>query len=256
MNVISIVGQKGGCGKTTMTILLASALAYKYKKKVVALDCDTMQQSLIKIRLRDMKNITPYEVEEDGKKVKRVNDGILYKEWKKQNIKPYEVIRCKESVAPIVDFLIKKDEEGCDYALLDLPGNVDSPEYNQILSLCNIAFIPFIGDDLNFDSNFDFAMKSCRKVLESKTNENLKKVYGYWNKFDASCRPQVFKEYCDKIARELPSIEMLENKFKFTNSAGNDKYMNTLVTPIYQYSEYGNISNLVEEMYNKIEAID
>lgn len=255
MNVISIIGQKGGCGKTTMTILLASALAYKYKKKVVALDCDTTQQSLVKIRNRDIKDITPYKTVRDGVEVQEVLEYDIYSAYVKQKVKPYDVVSCEEKVAPIINFLVKKDEEGYDYAFLDLPGNVDSDEYNQILSLCNIVFVPFVGDDLNFDSNFAFAKKSCQKVLQSESNENLKKVYGYWNRYNAKVRPSEFKSYCEKVEKELPIIEMLENKFHFTNAVGNRYFMNTLVTPV-KYADSGNLNGIIEEMYKKIEEID
>lgn len=254
MKVISIIGQKGGCGKTTTTIMLASALAYTYKKKVVALDCDTTQQSLVKIRNRDISDITPHDVIVDGQKMKEVNAIDVYRAFREQKIKPYEVICCEEKVDPIIDFLVEKDEEGYDYAFLDLPGNVDSSEYNRILSLCNIVFIPFIGDDLNFDSNFDFAKNSCEKVLNSKANRNLMKIYGYWNKYNPSVRRSEFEDYCKKVSEELPHVEMLENKFGFTNSVGNRLFMNTLVTPV-QYKKSGNINPLIEEMYNKIESI-
>lgn len=260
MNVISIIGQKGGCGKTTMTILLASALAYKYGKKVCALDCDTTQQSLVKIRIRDVKDITPFKAKnENGEEVLQVLEGDLfyaYKALKDKGIKPYDIVRCEEKVDPIIDFLVKKDEEGYDYAFLDLPGNVDNEEYNQILSLCNVVFLPFIGDDLNFDSNFQFAANSCKKVLQSASNENLKKIYGYWNRYNKNVRKSEFQSYCKKISEELPIVEMLDNKFEFTNAAGNKYFMNTLVTPIKNYAGYGNISGVIEEMYNKIEKLD
>ena len=258
MNVISIIGQKGGCGKTTMTILLASALAYKYGKKVVVLDCDTNQQSLVKIRQRDIRDITPYKTLKDGQEVHEVREYDIYMAYKKQSkqgIKPYDVVACEEKVAPIIEYLVKMDEQGCDYAFLDLPGNVDSDEYNQILSLCNIVFLPFIGDDLNFDSNFDFAMKSCLKVLKSKSNENLKKVYGYWSKYSSKVRPAEFRGYCEKVKNELPIVEMLENKFHFTNAVGNKYFMNTLVTPV-KYADSGNLEGITSEMFNKIEEID
>jgi hypothetical protein len=179
-----------------------------------------------------------------------------YKALKDKGIKPYDIVRCEEKVDPIIDFLVKKDEEGYDYAFLDLPGNVDNEEYNQILSLCNVVFLPFIGDDLNFDSNFQFAANSCKKVLQSASNENLKKIYGYWNRYNKNVRKSEFQSYCKKISEELPIVEMLDNKFEFTNAAGNKYFMNTLVTPIKNYAGYGNISGVIEEMYNKIEKLD
>ena len=256
MEVISVVGQKGGCGKTTMTILLASTLAYKYKKKVAVLDCDTLQQSLTKSRNNDLALITPYEaVDENGKKVKMVQDGVMFKQFKEQNIKPYDIVRCKENVDDIISYLVRKDEEGCDYALLDLPGNVDNTDYFRIVSLCSIVFLPFIVDSLDFDSNFAFAKHTHQRIFEVNEDCNLKKMYGYWTKFDETCRPLVFQSYCEKIKNELPDLEMLQFRLGNTKAVGNDKCRNTLLPPNKQFLGYGKLGPILNEMYEKIKMI-
>ena len=54
---VSIYAQKGGVGKSTMTILLASVLHYRLGYNILVLDCDFPQYSLIGIRERDKRTV-------------------------------------------------------------------------------------------------------------------------------------------------------------------------------------------------------
>lgn len=255
MEVIAVIGMKGGCGKTTTSILLASTLAYKKKKKVAVLDCDTLQQSFTKYRIKDVEDITPFTSVVDGQEVRMVRDSALYKAFKEQNIRPYEIVKCHEDIDMIIDLLTKKDAEGCDYAILDLPGSIDNPDYFKIVSLCSVVFIPFIADDIDFASNFDFAKHTYAKIFAPGVDCNLKKMFGFWNRYDASCRPASFKNYCSRIAEELPDLEILDNKIEFTKAIGNDKCRSTILPPFQQFGKYGNIDNTIEEMCQKIFSI-
>lgn len=266
MNVISIIGQKGGCGKTTVSVLLANVLAYKYGKKVIALDCDTNQQSLCKLRNRDLNDVKIFTkkddegndiIGEDGKPVKMVlNKDLFYAYRKRQKETPtYDIIKSVEEADAIFKFLVQKNEEGVDYVLLDMPGNVDNPEYNRILSLCNIVFVPFVADDLTFDSNFNFVLNSCRKVLQSQSNRNLRKVYGFWNKYIGTERKGDFNYYNKRIVEDLPIMKMLDNKFGDCRAVRNRLFMNTLTAPI-KWEDAGNSTALLEEMYNKIQELE
>lgn len=53
---ISIATQKGGVGKSTMTILLASVLHYRLGYNALVMDCDFPQHSLTHLRERDNEN--------------------------------------------------------------------------------------------------------------------------------------------------------------------------------------------------------
>lgn len=50
---IAITNQKGGVGKSTFTVVLASYLHYLKNKSVLVVDCDTPQYSLRGIRERE-----------------------------------------------------------------------------------------------------------------------------------------------------------------------------------------------------------
>ena len=54
---IALSNQKGGVGKSTMTVLLASYFHYVKGKNVAVIDCDYPQFSIQALRSRDMKNV-------------------------------------------------------------------------------------------------------------------------------------------------------------------------------------------------------
>ena len=51
---VAVSNQKGGVGKSTMLITLASLLNYSMGKNVAIVDCDSTQRSLFNMRERDM----------------------------------------------------------------------------------------------------------------------------------------------------------------------------------------------------------
>lgn len=55
MKVVSFFNEKGGVGKTTLTALFASFLAYKEKERVVVLDCDFPSYQLWGMQQLDVK---------------------------------------------------------------------------------------------------------------------------------------------------------------------------------------------------------
>ena len=59
---VAVSNQKGGVGKSTMLVTLASLLSYSMDRNIAIVDCDSTQRSLFNLRERDMemveKNIT------------------------------------------------------------------------------------------------------------------------------------------------------------------------------------------------------
>ena len=66
---VAVSNQKGGVGKSTMLVTLASLLNYSMGKNVAIVDCDATQRSLFNLRERDM------EMVEINKKVHGVAGG-------------------------------------------------------------------------------------------------------------------------------------------------------------------------------------
>lgn len=60
--LVAISNQKGGVGKSALTVVLASYLHYEKDLNVAIIDCDSPQHSLVRMRERDKKAISasPY----------------------------------------------------------------------------------------------------------------------------------------------------------------------------------------------------
>ena len=83
---VAISTQKGGAGKTTLTVLVASYLHYVKGYNVAVVDCDFPQYSIHDMRKRDMKAV----MEDEHYKV------LAYEQLKRLKKNPYP-IRCSRA---------------------------------------------------------------------------------------------------------------------------------------------------------------
>lgn len=147
--IISIANTKGGTGKSTLTVLLAGALASDLNKKVVVLDCDS--QGSIKSLL---------ELE------RTYNEGEPL----------FEV----QTLAPafVRDFLSLKGST-YDFIFIDVPrftvASGDSSTM-QVLSFCDVVLIPVLGSTLEILSTKDF-IKSVKTLADYKSNNGIEFNY-------------------------------------------------------------------------------
>ena len=106
MIVVSFFSAKGGTGKTTFNMSMASFLKYHLGKAVIMLDADTPEYNLYNSRVRELD-------------YKRANGGIdesaLYPVWKVLDVTPEGI----ESLAGKLDTL----RGSVDYVLIDFPGS-------------------------------------------------------------------------------------------------------------------------------------
>lgn len=137
--IILFGNQKGGIGKSTLSILTANALAAPdFDYKVLVIDND-MQRSIISIREYDQEIVEEeYEDFEFTYDVKALT---------------YRQIREK-----IVDF-----DKDYDFIFIDTPGRIDleqdikQQEITKLLSFVDYVFVPFKGGALNLDSTLRYA---------------------------------------------------------------------------------------------------
>ena len=126
--VIIIGNQKGGAGKSTLTLLLANYLTLTKKCKVTVMDMD-YQQSIAQ----------KYE------KAK-----IL------ENKEPYEVIAASLEHYPAMSETIKENPK--DIVLIDLPGKLDDDGLIEIFETADLVICPFAYDELSFESTVFFSL--------------------------------------------------------------------------------------------------
>lgn len=147
MKIIAIANQKGGCGKTTLSVLLANYLAAQ-KKAVMVLDAD-LQRSLATMRKNDLDF---YRMEP-----------------------PYEVI-------PIDIFDVEKVEETLNVAsdfegtvIIDCPGYVGNNGLLPIFSRAYAVIIPFEYEKIVLESTTDFV--ALLNNIKSESNSHAQTIF-------------------------------------------------------------------------------
>jgi chromosome partitioning protein len=167
--MVTLIGnQKGGAGKSTLTILLANYLTLVKKSKVTVLDMDYQQSIFSK-----------------SQKAKVLENEPLY-----------EVIASDLKHFPIIiDVLIKSREENI---LIDLPGKMDDDELIHVLMSGELILCPFNYDELSVDSTLLFAM------VTKKINTNAAFVF-IPNRIKNTVRYDT-KEEVDKILTRFGKI--------------------------------------------------
>ena len=106
MIVVSFFSAKGGTGKTTFNMSMASFLKYHLGKAVIVLDADTPEYNLYNSRVREL----DYKRKNGG-----IDEPALYPVWKVLDVTPEGI----ESLAGKLDAL----RGSVDYVLIDFPGS-------------------------------------------------------------------------------------------------------------------------------------
>ncbi len=126
--VIIIGNQKGGAGKSTLTLLLANYLTQTKDCKVTVLDMDYQQS-----------------ISQKFEKAK-----IL------ENEEPYEILAYSLQDFPEMEATIKSSPK--DIVLIDLPGKLDDDGLIRVFKAADVAVCPFSYDEFSFESTVPFAL--------------------------------------------------------------------------------------------------
>jgi chromosome partitioning protein len=126
--VIIIGNQKGGAGKSTLTLLLANYLVNVHQRDVTVLDMDYQQSIAAK-----------------AEKAK-----IL------ENKPDYEVIPADLRQFPSLQKILSRSTDKI--VLIDLPGKMDDDGLIPVFAAADLVLCPFSFDELSVDSTVLFAM--------------------------------------------------------------------------------------------------
>lgn len=144
---VAISTQKGGAGKTTLTVLVASYLHYVKGYNVAVVDCDFPQYSIHDMRKRDLKAVM-----EDGHyKV------MAYEQLKRLKKNPY-TIRCSRAEDAIrTAENLTEAQPDLDFVFFDLPGTINNADVVQTIAKMDYIFTPIIADRVVMESSIKFA---------------------------------------------------------------------------------------------------
>jgi cellulose biosynthesis protein BcsQ len=206
--IISVVGEKGGIGKTTLNIILASDLFYAKGKKVVLLDLDNPQYSIYNKRQRELESLDK-------------------EERQSMELYPIEPV----TVATLQDTIVKHYGR-VDYIILDLPGSLNVEMVKGLLYVEHV-FVPFDHDELEIDSTSHFYFTLKNNFLDNE-ERMLKSIHLFFNKY------KLVKKNKFAVLRQQfleADIPMMESVVK-DKTIYKERYRNTLY-PIPQHKELG-----------------
>lgn len=137
MRVISVFNQKGGVGKTTTVVNLASALGFS-KKKVLVIDMDPQGNSTSGLGVEDQE-ITIYDVLTHEKEI---NDTIIQTKSKNVDLIPANADLCGLEIELLnvdkKEYLLKEELpkilENYDFIIIDCPPSLSVLSINSLVS--------------------------------------------------------------------------------------------------------------------------
>jgi cellulose biosynthesis protein BcsQ len=181
--------QKGGMGKTALTVLSASYLHYVIGYQIAALDCDFPQHSIVKERKRDESLITGNDY------FKR----MAYEMYRTGGVKAYRVkSSTTETAVEDAQALMDSSEKPFDVIFFDLPGTLNSKGVVQTLASMDYIFTPVSADRFVLESTLQYATMLNDNII-SMNRGNLKGLHLFWNMVDGREKTSLYEAYENAI---------------------------------------------------------
>ncbi len=160
--VIAFATQKGGMGKTTLSVLVASWLHYKRRIPVAVLDVDSSQLSVYSLRLRESEQM----------------DEETRSRFNQQDVDPYTILPGDPAQVPE---LIGQLPEDVQLVFVDLPGNIDVDGYDTALGKVDYLLVPMETSEFSVTTGFNYL--SAIRQIDLLPADRCRIV---WNKFKES----------------------------------------------------------------------
>ncbi|MCM1301221.1 MAG: ParA family protein [Bacteroides cellulosilyticus] len=245
---IAVSNQKGGVGKSTMTVLLASYLHYRRGCNVAVVDCDTHQHSLTNMRKRDMQTVERSDYYKQ----------LIVEQWERTQKKAYPIVESSPQQArDTVDELIAQRPD-LDIVLVDLPGSVDSQGVFSTILNMDYVLTPIVADRIVMQSTLSFST-AVLDTFKGREDIPLKEFLFFWNKVDRRVSTEVFDAYTTIMQRlnlrVMQTVIPESRRFdKELSVAGGKTYFRcTLLPPPARQLKGSNLDALAEEIVNLIE---
>lgn len=248
---IAFSTQKGGIGKSALTVLTASYMHYLRGKSVAIVDCDFPQYSIMEMKKRDSELIlkdTYYK-------------RLAYQQFKTIGKKAYPVVMSNPVDAiDTATELIEKSEDKFDIVFFDLPGTMNTRGVIKTLSNIDYIFAPISADRFVVESTLSFA-SSVNDNLISVGRSKIKGLYLLWNLVDGREKTDLYDVY-DRVIHEL-GLTVLNTFIPDTKRfrrelMGKHKqiFRSTMFPPDKQLVKGSNLDQLVEEIETIINIQD
>ncbi len=230
--IIMIGNQKGGCGKTAVTIMAATALSQEpCNLRTVVIDLDP-QKSVIRARKLDLR---AYQTD----------------------VAPFDVL--SYSIAELQANIKRLDKE---YQLIfiDVAGKMDNTqpietqEITKALMYVDCLFIPFVAGNYNLESTVDY-FNFIRQIqnIRALQNRNLQ-AYGFINLQKARSKANALLNEDLEILQKSENLKMLVNGLNDYSLFRDADTITSLYDPLSTNSAKHNFSSFTNELIKIITA--
>jgi cellulose biosynthesis protein BcsQ len=181
--------QKGGMGKTAVTVLTASYLHYVKGYRVAVMDCDYPQHSIVKERKRDESLVTGND------HFKRMAIEL----YRVGGMKAYRVQgSTAETAIRDAQALLAASEKPFDVIFFDLPGTLNSKGVVQTLAAMDYIFTPVSADRFVLESTLQYATMLNENII-SVGRGRIKGLHLFWNMVDGREKSPLYEAYAGAI---------------------------------------------------------
>lgn len=184
--------QKGGAGKSTMTILVASYLHYVKNYNVAVIDCDTPQASICDLREHEIKVINE----------NAYFKSLAYNHFLNLGKKSYPIIRSNAGDAlDEAERLMREEAVKPDIIFFDLPGTLKSNDVIKTLSQMDYIFTPISADRLDMESSLQFVTLFNENLITTGIAKT-KGLHLFWTKVDGREKNELYGMY-ESVMEEM-----------------------------------------------------
>jgi cellulose biosynthesis protein BcsQ len=230
--IIMFGGQKGGVGKTAVTVMAATALSQEpCNLRTVVIDLDN-QKSVIRARKLDLK---AYQTD----------------------VAPFDVF--SYSIAELQENIKRLDK---DYQLIfiDVAGKMDNTqpietqEITKALMYVDCLFIPFVAGNYNLESTVDY-FNFIRQVqnIRALQSRNLQ-AFGFANLHKARSKANALLSEDLEILKESENLKMLVNGLNDYSLFRDADTITSLYDPLSTNIAKHNFSSFINELIKIITA--
>lgn len=240
---IAFTTQKGGAGKTTLTVLTAGYLHYLTDYTVGIIDCDFPQYSIQEMRERDIKQI----------ETNSYYGNLAEKQFSKLNKSVYPV-----EISTVADALRSAEKMTADYEMdfdiifFDLPGTLNTPGFIETVSGMDYIFSPISADRMVLESTLSFA-QAFNDMYIKPGSVAVKGLYLLWNMVDLRESTELYDEYTaliESIGLTILDTRLPDSKrFRKEMSVNNKAIFRSTLFPIDKtLIKSSRIEEMIKEM--------
>ncbi|WP_286130411.1 ParA family protein [Solirubrum puertoriconensis] len=241
---IAISSQKGGVGKTTVTIIAASAFHHLGGIRTAVVDCDFPQQSIVDFRDKELSALQrelthlQQDPEANGKRIEEIEAAIA---------DAYPVIGCmvKDAAAQLQAL-----DGQVDLVFVDTPGTMNAEGIVDLWARLDYIFIPVEPDKISVSSTISY-IDTIQEIMQEHPGSRLKGIYPFWNKYIKSEKRTMYDRTEQYFADN--DIRQLDARLEHSVNYRKDEMRSTMFPLKKQFLDLG-VRSLIEEMSNVIFA--